>query len=89
MNGVGLFLAGLVGAPVIAVVGAGAVLWLRGGGSGLSPGSGPARRLGCLCPRRRNLWGLRESLRGTCELAPGCPVFEHHPDVRERMYKSE
>lgn len=80
-----LFLTGLV------IVPAGTVLVLAGirvrrGASDLSPGSKAARALGCECPRRSNLGGLREALRGSSVVVTGCPVFRHHPEARPGMY---
>lgn len=80
-----MFLTGLVIVPAGTVLVL-AVIRVRRGGSGLSPGSEAARALGCECPRGSNLWGLREALRGSSVVVVGCPVFQHHPDARPGMY---
>lgn len=79
------FVVGLVVIPAVMVC-VGVVVRARRGSSDLSPGSKAARRLGCVCSRRRNLWGHREALSGVCEVTAGCPVLMHHPDRRRAMY---
>ena len=85
MRDILLFLVGLVVAPGVTAIGVAATRLCRTA-SDLSPGSRRARAVGCVCSRGRNFWGLREALRGTCEVTLGCPVFQHHPEARPGMY---
>lgn len=86
MNGWLLFGAGLLGLPGLVLAGmTGWVAWRERRRT--PPGSGAARRAGCICPRIRNWFGAREALLGTSRLCPACPVVEHRPPVRRLMYK--
>jgi hypothetical protein len=80
-----VFLSGIVGLPVAVTVGV-AALRAAVGRSGLEPGSRRARALGCECTRVRNVWGLREALRGSAVVRVGCPVLAHHPDRMRDVY---